>query len=229
MIIYWIIYSLIICGLILTRLLSIKIEKFLKNSYKINFTYEDIIYEIDKIITNNGKGNNIRIIKGNYYRFDRKKNEIVIKELETYSILDLFICFHEIGHFIESKKIVILSLYKIIEVITIINIFFIYPIVIVNLFMLIVSSKAVSSVLFLFLSISIILFIIKIISIPFIEIRASLIAKKYFKKLVINKITKYYLNKIKISYALAIIDQILLQLIFMCPIVLIFYVVKLFL
>jgi hypothetical protein len=210
MIFYWIAFSVIILCLIIFRLLSMILNR--ANSKDI-FSFDDIKNSLLDMM-NHYKIQAVDCMRGKYYNFNRMKKVIIIKEKNEYNNTELFICFHEVGHYIESENKMMRALYILIEIVSVLNLFLLVPVLFIYSTYTIIVGNISDNFLSPLYIVSFILFGIKILSIPIVEARASIIARRFY-------VCKYGSGKIFIIdylWVLAFLEQVFMQILFLLPI-----------
>lgn len=147
---------------------------------------------------------------GKVSRYMPLKNELVIVKMNWYSILDSFICFHEIGHFLHMK-LKNTFVYHIIAFLFGINRILIFPFLLVySLILLFNEGTEKNYVYYAFMGIYILIAFLRLITIPFFEIKANKFAWNYLilkKQIIKTKSECSLLIKICMT---AIINQIIM-------------------
>lgn len=170
------------------------INKFEIGSKSIN-NYSECIEKI-KDYRNSIVKEDIVLKKGKVFFFDANKKYISIVEKEKYKEYDLFVFSHEIGHSIECYQHHLI--YTIISIVNVLVLLFYIANVIFNV-VFIIKQPFSRNLLIMFNSATIILFAIKLLSLYWIEKKASLQALKIMDKF--GELSVSYDNIINLSIA----------------------------
>lgn len=210
-IIYLLSYILLFALYISVRIIRTLLINKVNSKLTVLFTI-DYVSEVIFKIASEKKINNINIKKAGYYYFkDGKKPEIGVLNKSNYNELDLIFCFHELGHFVDSRSTKYNKVYKIglpfrishiILTAILILIFFICTITDCNImpiyfYCLILFFFCISSVF-------------KIFVCTLLEMRASSISISTFKEVYKSDIPFYF--QIKMILFLSVLEQLLMTL-----------------
>ncbi len=160
--------------------------------------------------------NPIEIECGKYFSYNKMKKIITVRDLENYNILDLFICFHEIGHYVFDTFKYVSKINNFLIIIFLISRVFITPcLMFFGVYFIIQNHIYISKDTYLY--INIIYFIIsaiRMISIPFTEGAANYYAKKFMTNTQIAKIYEDWYEIINKSCIIAQLNQELVCILF---------------
>lgn len=200
-----------IIGLYIINKYTIRILSKKISDEKIHKTQEQIRYVISKFFRENNI-ENIKISFSEVYCFNLQSKTLNIKNIQNYTLYDEFICYHEVGHVIDySDKYT--NIYTIMTKLRILFYILWGPILccgIIN----IIKEKRISQNIYIVIFILLIVAIINICVTIFMEKRASNFA---INNICVSKEKLIFLKKL-IRYS--ILDQILVYLMFILPLIL---------
>lgn len=162
--------------------------------------------------------NQLEINYKRYYSYNTIQKKVFLKKMNNYSYLDLFKCFHEIGHYAweeSSKRRNIISRILIIGLIIyrliLVPVFTSYSILLLIFFKNIINTKLYISAFLLYCIVA----IIKMFSTVIIERDANEFAMKFIVHENILNGDKYKVKLIKKSCLYAIMDQNIISIIYL--------------